>query len=832
MTKRDARLPLESSAECKSGPGAWRWRESRRPMDSHCRTAHSPATALHSAMRAFSLMILAALLGPIVARAADDTRWHQPLDGDQLMTSTFGEHRMGHFHSGIDLSTGQRVGVPVRAVDDGEVIRLRASAFGYGRAIYLRTRSGLVAVYAHLLRFAPRIEVLLRERQEATGEYEADLHMTQGLPVARGELIAWSGDTGAGPPHFHFELRRGDEPSNPLLSGFDIPDPDPPQIRTLTLVALSPGGRIEGLPQKRVDLSRAKAISPISLWGEVGVVCQVLDRAGVGSGRLAPLEVRLFLRSADGERVLLGGRRFDEVSYSWTKEVARVYDATAPGEIPAIRLFAWPGTTPDPTWEAPSLGVIDAEKMLPGLHEILVEASDAAGHVSVVSVPFRAVPPSGWMTLLHLGDGSGRLSAEWHGPAEALPTRLLSRGPGGQVVEALLRGATPEGRWWTLDWPAEGPRPAKGWRLWDVGDGKQKTELQGERTRSSARGVWGPWDEAPRGSVSWEASPGGLLLWLSLEAPPVSTPRLRMLHDGGGRRRHLVRAGDGRWWTLISPEDIALLSGQPERSGASDSSQTWKDGASLELAWGAPGDAGMELPLESLALLRRERSGSWSIPGTSWSLAWNPGTVYGEGLLRAGVETGAEEEVLWPSSAPFPAASLPRVAPIVDVAPHELPLRNPLTLVVKKSTQLKDTDEGLGVYRKTLNGWRWVGGLAATGDGALQAPLDRLGTFTILRDTSPPWILDPRPPDGATSREPPTHLRVRIGDAGARFRAEDADLWLDGRSTLARYDPDASELILEMDDLPEPGRHAWEVRVTDRAGHSTRRSFSFLVEGP
>ena len=73
-----------------------------------------------------------------------------PLDVPPVLTSTFGEFRAHHFHGGIDFSTGRRLGLPVRALADGSVVRVRASGVGYGRAVYLLLDDGRTAVYAHL----------------------------------------------------------------------------------------------------------------------------------------------------------------------------------------------------------------------------------------------------------------------------------------------------------------------------------------------------------------------------------------------------------------------------------------------------------------------------------------------------------------------------------------------------------------------------------------------------------------------------------------------------------------------------------------------------------
>ena len=54
------------------------------------------------------------------------------------MTSTFGEFRGDHYHAGVDLSTGGVIGKPVFAVGSGNLLRVRASGTGYGKAVYER----------------------------------------------------------------------------------------------------------------------------------------------------------------------------------------------------------------------------------------------------------------------------------------------------------------------------------------------------------------------------------------------------------------------------------------------------------------------------------------------------------------------------------------------------------------------------------------------------------------------------------------------------------------------------------------------------------------------
>ncbi|MFN9958912.1 MAG: M23 family metallopeptidase, partial [bacterium] len=76
-----------------------------------------------------------------------------PLDTPLLLTGTFGEVRNDHFHSGIDISTGEQEGLPVKAAADGYVSRIKISADGFGRVLYVTHPNNYVTVYGHLKSF-------------------------------------------------------------------------------------------------------------------------------------------------------------------------------------------------------------------------------------------------------------------------------------------------------------------------------------------------------------------------------------------------------------------------------------------------------------------------------------------------------------------------------------------------------------------------------------------------------------------------------------------------------------------------------------------------------
>jgi hypothetical protein len=243
-----------------------------------------------------------------------------PLDPPLRLSGGFGEYRPGHFHAGVDFSTGGAVGAPVYASLPGRVVRARASGAGYGRAVYVQSDDGRLLVYAHLDAFDEPLAGWVAAAQDSSGEYEQDLWPDPArFPVRAGQRLGWSGRSGTDAPHLHFEIRRGDVAYNPLLAGLSVPDSVPPVFRRMALVPL------------RADAAGSRPTNPTVLdcsGGDttllVGVgrlVVEVADARADGRLTLAPWRVTLEGGGASVEC------RFDSVSWAeGMTEVDAVYD--------------------------------------------------------------------------------------------------------------------------------------------------------------------------------------------------------------------------------------------------------------------------------------------------------------------------------------------------------------------------------------------------------------------------------------------------------------------------------------------------------------------------
>jgi hypothetical protein len=145
--------------------------------------------------------------------------WIWPLKREIRLTGNYGELRPNHFHPGLDLATGQEH-IPVVAIADGYLFRIKSSTYGYGNAVYIGHADNYTSLYAHLYSYSRKIQAYVDSLRFHYEMYEVDCYLGKdSLFIKQGDTIGYSGNTGASMgAHLHFEIRRTDTevPMNPL----------------------------------------------------------------------------------------------------------------------------------------------------------------------------------------------------------------------------------------------------------------------------------------------------------------------------------------------------------------------------------------------------------------------------------------------------------------------------------------------------------------------------------------------------------------------------------------------------------------------------------------
>lgn len=234
-------------------------------------------------MRFFFLVLLCFLFcSPFV----QSQHYLWPTDSGQYLSSTFGETRSAHFHAGLDIKTWGREGYRVFAARDGVLYRLLITERGYGKAIYLRHPDSTYTVYAHLQRFNDEFMAITDSIRMRDFSFEMDAILdTLGIEVRQGEVIGYTGSTGIGPPHLHFEVRDSlENPVNGLTTNLSIKDDLPPVFSSLIVEPITKNSRVEGRPISH--FRRARKIDEttynfgeIELTGMAGLAVNVFDQA-------------------------------------------------------------------------------------------------------------------------------------------------------------------------------------------------------------------------------------------------------------------------------------------------------------------------------------------------------------------------------------------------------------------------------------------------------------------------------------------------------------------------------------------------------------------------
>lgn len=210
-----------------------------------------------------------------LALAAQVT-FSSPVHYEVTLAGNFGEPRPNHFHGGIDVKTAQVEGKAMLSIGDGYVSQVTVGLYGFGNAVYVRHPQGYTSVYCHLKAFSPRVKVAMRRHQYLSRQSRGCFRFQPyEVPVAQGDIIALSGNTGASQaPHLHLELLDNrtwaKHDALQFMPGL-VKDTTPPQAHGFMATPMEGEGVFNGSSGKQVfGFPSHHLTSRFTAWGKVG----------------------------------------------------------------------------------------------------------------------------------------------------------------------------------------------------------------------------------------------------------------------------------------------------------------------------------------------------------------------------------------------------------------------------------------------------------------------------------------------------------------------------------------------------------------------------------
>ncbi len=356
----------------------------------------------------FFLLILTPLANLFAQIAVPKDYFSSPLSIGLVVTGSFSEVRPNHFHSGTDFSVQKKEGLPVFAVADGLVSRIKVSPFGFGNALYIDHPNGFTSVYAHMKGYSDTITEYLRTYQYKLKSFEVDLfpiNKKDLIYVKKGQLIGYTGNSGSsGGAHLHFELRntKTENIVNPLVYGFQLPDIYPPFIDFIKIYPEDNNSYIGptneairfNLKKSGTGEYRLATKDTLSLWGNFSVGAQAFDFNQNQSDRNGFYSMKMFMDKTEFFTMVCDSFSFAESRYV-NASIDYIANYNAGNRI--VKSKKLPGNKLSFFKSDTTNGILKFTDE--NLHEIIISVADQAGNTSNLRFWVWSRKPEGFMQI-------------------------------------------------------------------------------------------------------------------------------------------------------------------------------------------------------------------------------------------------------------------------------------------------------------------------------------------------------------------------------------------------------------------------------------------------
>ncbi|MFQ5709477.1 MAG: M23 family metallopeptidase [bacterium] len=783
----------------------------------------------------------------LIAKPVFSQSYLWPTDASKLLTSAFCEYRGRRFHAGVDIKTWGRIGYKVFAVRPGYVWRISVSPYGYGKAVYLKLDTGEIALFAHLSKFSDKIQQVVEAEQNRLGRYRINKYLKPGeVPVAQGEIIAFTGQTGIGAPHLHFEIRdAGNRPVNPLSKGYVLPDNTYPIVTRVSFTPMDSRSEVNGdfqpliLFPARISSGKYLLKQTVTVWGRVGLAISCYDKGGNDLNRYGVYRLRLFVDDKlrfqyEYDKFSFQNNRYIELERDYRllrRQLGRFYklykdkhnklsnylpNKPGAGLLRSATLSAIPELQRkedhgevDPNASATLENQIGG--LLPGLHDIRIEVSDYFGNVTTVNGGVQVGSLFNIQPILSASDRGGYLL-----------TDVLSDDL--RKIEQIDLYRFQGKRWRPIafDWAAHtnekgGDTPGIEYDEPVKSASAIKFPIRASMLRIVAHDQFGtpsrpyifarpglgPTEAVPQVSIDYDYFDDYLRFDIKSSAVLKSLPRLVI--NSWSEDSIVVEIYQKALNEYVGKLDLNDLTGSVHQVTLTTEDLNGVKSTKIE-------------KIVATKIRASEAKRVFSEDRNCRINFWLS-SLYQPIFVRIAVDSVG-------------AVSNPAmVGNIYEIEPRDVPL-NSGAIVHLRYPASEVEPEKLGVYFQSRKGrWVFVDNKLNETNRTIWAKVLSFEKFALLRDEAPPEITHLLPANGShlTNRTPRISFKIFDRLSGIRSE-EDIVVQLDGNKLIAEYDPERRRVSYQVRSPLPRGRHRITVWAQDASKNVAQRSALFWIE--